>query len=510
MLIPTAQIGPPFIPAGSELRPFLPELWLIATIIAVLIVPFFVRRTGPACAAAALIGTLFALISLLWVGLDPASIGPHFRGFLIFDSVAFYWKLILLLFLAGIILLSINTSVFAFQSTDGPEFFTLLLCASLGMCLMPATSNLLMIFMAVELASLPSYVLAGFRKTRRLGAEAALKYVLFGAACSSIMAYGLSLLFGLSGSLQFPDVLRAPGLLLAIALTCLLVGVGFKISMVPLHFWCPDVFEGAGIDVTAFLSVASKGAGLLLLLRLANTVAVDCGFALRPPLTTLCLTLAVAGALTATVGNTAAFVQTNIKRLLAYSSIAQAGYMLCAASLLIKTPANSSLAASALLLYLFIYALMNLGAFSVAAVVSRHGGGERIENFRGLSRRSPILAGCMFCCLISLIGLPPFAGFWAKMNLLWAFFQLGSWWWLLIIVIAVNTILSAFYYFRILQAMYLEPSDAPKVSGSPVAFVLSVLCTVALIVLFFAFNPLLRYSIAHSHLFAASPMLVQR
>ena len=171
---------------------------------------------------------------------------------------------------------------------DGPEFFTLLLGATLGMCLMASTTNLLMMLIAMEMASLPSYVLAGFRKTHPLGAEASLKYVLFGAASSSIMAYGLSLLYGLFGSLQLetiaaemtrPDAIGSGGsALLAVAMAGLIIGIGFKIAAVPFHFWCPDVFEGAGIDVAAFLSVASKGAALLLLLRVVSTLSAGLGY----------------------------------------------------------------------------------------------------------------------------------------------------------------------------------------------------------------------------------------
>jgi len=289
----------------------------------------------------------------------------------------------------------------------------------------------------------------------------------------------------------------------------LIVGIGFKISAVPFHFWCPDVFEGAGIDVTAFLSVASKGAGLVLLLRIVETLGVAANFAGTGNLTLLAVVIGSLGAITATVGNTAAFVQKNMKRLLAYSSIAHAGYMLCALSLIVRGDSAeahfqpSASAAQALLLYLAVYALMNLGAFTITAIIVRHGGGEMLENFRGLGRRSPLLAACMCCCLISLIGLPPLAGFWAKINLLWALFQAGGWWSALIVVIAVNTVVSTFYYFRVMRAMYLERSDAGEVVGSPIAVGLSVICALALVVLFFFFGFLSKVSTEHDQLFRA-------
>lgn len=512
-----ASIGAPFIPTADQLRPFTAELWLIAAIVGVLLAPFFTRRANLVCGVVSLIGVLLALLSLLVVGAGPEIIGNHFRGLLIFDRVAFLWQVILLLFVAGIIIMGFATTIRTLHESDGPEFYTLLLGATLGMCLMAETSNLLMIFMAMELASLPSYVLAGFRKTHRLGAEASLKYVLFGAVTSSIMVYGLSFLYGLYGTLQMHDLAVAMTAsttgtaLLIVAVFGLIVGIGFKIAAVPVHFWCPDVFEGASIDVTAFLSVASKGAGLILLLRVLETIAAASNFSATGTLTTLAVVIGIIGAVSATVGNTAAFAQTNIKRLLAYSSIAHAGYILCAVSLLVKSRAADTAflpadaAAQAVLLYLAVYAFMNLGAFMVTALV-----GEALQDFRGLGRRSSLLAACMFCCLVSLIGLPPFAGFAAKVQVLWALFQNGGWWWALIIVIAVNTIASAFYYFRIVRAMYLEPSAAPETAGNPIGATVSLVCAASLILLFFAFGPLSRLTGDYGRLYlpTASPQTV--
>jgi NADH-quinone oxidoreductase subunit N len=508
-----AAIGAPFVPGWVELRPFVAEMWLVATIVAVLIAPFFSRRANFICGTVAFFGLLVALLSLLFVGAGPDVVGEHFRGLLVFDRVAFLWKVILLLFVLGVVVMWFSTTIFTMHEGDGPEFFTLLLGATLGMSLMASTSNLLMLFMSVELASLPSYVMAGFRKTNRIGAEASLKYVLFGAVTSAVMVYGLSILYGLYGTLQLHDLAVAMtdsssgAALLVVAIFGLIVGIGFKISAVPFHFWCPDVFEGASIDVTTFLSVASKGAGLILLLRVVETIGSATNFTATGTLTSLAAVIGTIGAITATVGNTAAFVQDNIKRLLAYSSIAHAGYMLCAVSLLVKShsaqpgydPASS--AAQAILLYLAVYALMNLGAFTVAALVAQQSGGETLEHFRSLGRRSPILAACMFCSLISLIGLPPFAGFTAKWNLLWVLFENGGWWWALIIVIGVNTIVSAFYYFRVLRAMYLETSDAPVVRGNPIGIAISVACSIALVLLLIGFNPLNRMTTNYGQLY---------
>jgi NADH-quinone oxidoreductase subunit N len=358
------------------------------------------------------------------------------------------------------------------------------------------------------MASLPSYVLAGFRKTHRVGAEASLKYVLFGAATSAVMVYGLSMLYGLYGTLQVEDLAAAmmkgsgSAVLLGVALMGIIVGVGFKISAVPFHFWCPDVFEGASIDVSAFLSVASKGAALALLLRVLMVIADAVGYHDVPgvSLTAIAITIGVIGSITATVGNTAAFVQDNIKRLLAYSSIAHAGYMLCALSLIVKgdvTPGvpgsvagTTVSAAGAILLYLFVYLFMNLGAFTVAGSIWRQTGSENINDYAGLGRRAPVLAACMTAFLFSLVGLPPFAGFVAKLNIMYILGANGGWWWALVAVIGVNTVFSLYYYMRIAKVMYLMSSDAPALSFNPLGSAISVVCAVMLVIMLIGFGPL--------------------
>jgi len=508
-------IGQPFIPGWTQLRPFVAELWLIATIVAVLLAPFFTRRSNLICAMIALAGLACALISVLAIGAGPEVSGDHFRGLLLCDPVAVFWKVLLLLFVMGIVIMWAGTTALTMPEGDGPEFFTLLLGATLGMSLMVCTSNLLMLVLAVEMASLPSYVMAGFRKTHRVGAEAALKYVLFGAVTSSIMVYGLSLLYGLYGTLQINTIMvdgqAVPGLaarlaagsgassaLLLVALIGLVVGLGFKISAVPFHFWCPDVFEGASIDVSAFLSVASKGAGLTLLLRVLMLIADACGYHNTPhlSLSAMAIFIGILGAVTATVGNTAAFVQTNIKRLLAYSSIAHAGYMLCALSVLVAH--NSVLTSTGglnapvqvLLLYLAVYLFMNLGAFTAAAVVQRHTGSEQLADYAALGRRAPFLAAAMACCLLSLVGLPPFGGFIAKFNLLALLVQNGGWGWWLVVAIGINTILSLYYYMRVIKVMYLTPGDQGSFAASPIGSSLAMGCAGVLFLMLVFYSPL--------------------
>jgi NADH-quinone oxidoreductase subunit N len=501
-----SSIQLPFIPVwsggGVGLRPFTAELWLIATIVAVLITPFFTRKSNIPCAIVALAGLAMAFLSV-WIVNDSADVvGLHFRGLLVSDQMAILWKLMLLLFTMGIILMWFATTSSKMHEGDGPEFFTLLLGATLGMSLMASTTNLLMIFMAVEMASLPSYALAGFRKTHRVGAEASLKYVLFGAATSAVMVYGLSILYGLYGTLQIEELGHAMlashgSALLAVAIFGLIVGIGFKISAVPFHFWCPDVFEGASIDVSAFLSVASKGAALVLLLRVLTVLAASIGYHDAPgvSLTSIAILIGILGSVTATVGNTAAFVQTNIKRLLAYSSIAHAGYMLCALTLIVKidagaTNATGNSAAQAILLYLAVYLFMNLGAFTVAALIYMQTGSEKIEDYAALGRRSPIMAVCMAAFMFSLVGLPPFAGFVAKLNIMYILGNAGGWWWALVAVIGVNTILSLYYYLRVIKVMFLNPSDAPALSPNLLGGAIAGVCALMLVWMLVRYQPL--------------------
>ena len=477
-MTPSVPIGVPYLPGAAELRPFAAELCLVAGIVANLIVPFAVRRPNLACGIATLLALSAALASLLlgWTGATDGA--EHFRGMLVADPLGATWKLVLLPFVAGVVVLWLGHSRHSVGEQDGPPFFVLLLGATLGLSLMAATNNLLMVFLAVGLASLPSYALAGSRTGSRRAAEAALKYVLFGAVVGGVLAYGLSFLYGVTGSLQLQALSAGPAsAVLVLGLMGLVAGAAFKASAVPLHFWVPDVFEGAPIEVTAFLSVASKGAGLVLLVRVTQAVA-----GVAPALPAV---VGVLGAITATVGNAAALSQQNVKRLLAYSSVAQAGYMLCA----MAVPGR---AAAPVLAYLAVYAVMNLGVFAVTAVVMARTGSEAVDAFAGLGRASPVLAGSMLVCLVSLIGLPPAGGFWAKVAILVALAQGGGFGRALVAVVVMNTIVSAFYYFRLIRVMYLTPGDQPNGGGrwEPVGTLLGGACAAALGVLFFAAGPL--------------------
>jgi NADH-quinone oxidoreductase subunit N len=484
-----------------ELGLLAPEFIFVGAIAAALIVPFVTGRRSEPIAGLSLIAAVLVGLSCLTLIDDLFAEGGGaqsiFRGMFIFDSVSLFFKMFLSVFLIGVILLWFCTT--GRREQDAPEFFTLILGSAMGMGLMASTQNLLMIVLAIELASLPSYALAGFRKTDTVGAEASLKYVLFGAVASAVMLYGVSLLYGYFGTLDVGEIARiyagseSGGLIFAIALAAFAAGIAFKISAVPFHFWCPDVFQGAMIEVTTWLSVASKAAGLLLLLRIVWTLSnpgsptFDAASALQP----LAIAVAVISVITMTVGNLAALAQTNLKRLLAYSSIAHAGYMLSAGAILtgvLKSGGGESVSSiSAVMAYLIVYLFMNLGAFGVVALVHLKTGSESIEEFTGLGSRATGLAVCMAVILFSLIGLPPLGGFAAKYLLFVALVRGADgapWLWLVIIAAALNTVISLFYYIKIVRVMFLESSNRPKLEVPPAGLALVGVCAVVVFATF--------------------------
>lgn len=482
-----------WLPDAATMQLVAPELILVAAVTALLLVPLAVGRNTSVSVLLALVGALAAAtvgIGALGDGgvSDGRSIelfGPSgpvgaAPGMLIADRLSAWFRALILLFLAAILVM---WQLFeARRERHAPEFLTLLLCSGLGMILMAGTSNLLMMIVAIELASLPSYALAGFERQRRAAGEAALKYAVFGAATSGFMIFGASLLYGLTGSLHVPTIVQrltvidagpTSAALLAVALLAIFAGIGFKVSAVPFHFWCPDVFEGASITIATWLSVASKAAGLVLVVRLASLCG---GLLAGGPLAggayehvllpVLRYGLAAFAAITCTVANLAAYRQTSVRRLLAYSSIAHAGYMLAVAPIIGQSTGSAAAAMSALAAYLAVYLFMNLGAFMALAVVAVDRGREDVDAFTGLGWRDPATAASLTVCLVSLIGLPPLGGFVAKFLLIAALGRFAvatdaALLWALVTVVVLNTALSLFYYARIIRQMYLRGEREP-------------------------------------------------
>ncbi|HOA73171.1 MAG TPA: NADH-quinone oxidoreductase subunit N [Phycisphaerae bacterium] len=483
-----------WIPTAQELTLIGPELGLVGTIVAVLLVTMVTGRHPQITAGVALLGTLGTLLltshtagRVVLDGLGSMA-PPSVTPMLVVDNFSVFFKLFVTLFLALITWLWLIGISYRLELPgqrravlqSPPEFFVLLLTSALGMCLMVGSLNLLVLMIAIETASLPSYAIVASNKRSRVGAEASIKYVLFGATTAAMMVYGISLLYGVFHTLDLPTIAARvaadPAGVSALGWLGLLglgVGVAFKISAFPLHFWCPDVFEGAPIEVTTWLSVASKAAGLGLLLRIVHTFVGVPGAA--DDLTAMAYLIGAVAAITCTVGNLAALRQTSVKRMLAYSSIAHAGYMMMAAAVFVPGYGRAaSLPLAALIAYVFVYLLMNLGAFGVTAMVAWKTGSDHISSFTGLGRRSPWLAVPMAICLFSLVGLPPLGGFAAKWWLLVALGKAASaaqtWLWALVIVAVLNTAISLYYYVGVIRQMYLtddpqQEAFAPPLSG---------------------------------------------
>lgn len=437
---------------------FTPEILLIVFAVAVIILDLFVKnRDSQKVAYLSLIGLGCTLVAVLITNSYIADSSLSlFWGMIRLDKFAVFFKVLLALATAATILFSLRSEEIDVKLKG--EYYALLLAVTLGMFLMASSTNLLMIFISLETVSLTSYILAGFLTHSPRSSEAAFKYITYGAVASGTMLFGLSLLFGMTGtgnlaeiSQRLPEALTAgdvTGLGLLISITFILAGIGYKIASVPFHMWSPDVYEGAPIPITAFLSVASKSAGFALFLRFFYS-----GFQAEGILQSVdwAFLLAIVSALTMTIGNLAALPQQNVKRLLAYSSISHGGYLLMGGVLL--TPEGLG----AILFYLVVYLFMNLGAFYVVVLIANESGSEMIESYRGLSSRAPLVAVAMFIFLFSLTGIPPFAGFFGKWLLFTAVISKGLYW--LALIGLLNSVVSLYYYARIIKAMYFESSE---------------------------------------------------
>ncbi|MGQ0503987.1 MAG: NADH-quinone oxidoreductase subunit N [Myxococcaceae bacterium] len=382
------------------------------------------------------------------------------------------------------------------------EYCALLLSIAVGMSLMAASTDLLMIALGVELVSLVSYALAGFRKHNRKSSEAALKYVVYGGVASGMMLFGMSYLYGMTGSTniigagaalhRFVDesyllsvrsgTANTAQLALIVSVVLMLSGVGYKIASVPWHMWCPDVYEGAPTPFTAFLSVGPKAAGFALVIRVFyGALSESGGQDLAKAVSDIPwpAVIGVISAVTMTVGNFAAIGQTNLKRMLAYSSIAHAGYLLMGLAAVSAT-GNESVA-----IYLMIYLFMNLGAFLVVGVVGRLSGSESIFEYRGLSTRAPFAAVTFAIFLFSLTGLPPLAGFVGKFHLFKALLDRGGTWQVsLAIVGLLNSAVSLYYYARIVKAMFLDKPLTAETIPVPRSYTVLMGCLAAAVIVF--------------------------
>lgn len=436
----------------SNLYLLSPEISLLAVALMVIFFDLFTGRKrvlGWISAVGLLLPLIFTIT--LWGTNDTA-----FGGALVVDQFSLFFKLFFLVVTELVIFSSINYSR-KFAPFRG-EFYALILLATTGMMLLASTRELISIFVALELTGIPLYVLAGFLRDDK-SSEAGLKYLLLGAVASAVLLYGMAMVFGLTGTTYLSSIAAAvsaqglagnAGLLMAIVL--LVAGFGFKLATVPFQMWVPDVYEGAPTPITAYLSVASKAAGFAVVLRIFYE-------ALGPASMDWGMIFAVLAAITMTIGNLVALTQTNIKRLLGYSSIAHAGY------LMIGLAAATSTGSSAVMFYLGCYAVMNLGAFIAIIAISNRIGSDEIADYSGMAKRSPLLAAALALCLISLTGIPPTAGFMAKLYIFNAGVDANLIW--LVIVGVLNAVIAAYYYLRIVKLMYLgEPVSEERVAST--------------------------------------------
>ena len=395
-----------------------------------------------------------------------------FNGMIASDRFATFFKWLFLA--AGALTVLIASRATEFGPLRLGVFYALLLAIVLGMFLMASSLDLLMIYLAVELVSLPSYAIAGYKPGDRRAAEASLKYVIYGGVASGIMLFGLSYIYGLTGSTTLIglgarlDALAMPAaaggqaalrVALMVAVIFVLCGIGYKIAAVPWHMWCPDVYEGAPTPFTAFLSVGPKAAGFALAIRvlyvsLASSSGAE-GVARGLTDVPWPAVVGILAAVTMTLGNLTALHQTNLKRLLAYSSISHAGYGLMGLS------AASLLGVQSVMIYMLVYLVMNLGAFLAVIVIGQATGSETIDDCKGLVKRHPLLAITFATFLFSLTGLPPLAGFAGKWYLFVAVLnhsseEGGGWYVTLAIIAALNTAVSLYYYIRIVRAMFID------------------------------------------------------
>lgn len=428
------------------LTPAYPELIMTGTALLLLMMELIFKNK--AVLALAGIAAAAAVLYML-----PASHGITFNGMFVNDYYSIYFKLIFIINLILTILISLR--YIRRQKSEYGEYYSLLLFATAGMMLMASAKDLIMLYLGLELMALSTYILAGINRHDIKSNEAAMKYFLLGAFSSALLLFGISLLYGLTTTTdiyRIAEHLRNSEATLTLLLSMILIAAAFlfKIAAAPFHMWAPDVYEGAPTSVTAFMSVGPKAAGFAVIGRVFH-IAFE---SVQTDWTVILMLVAV---LTMAAGNILAIVQTNIKRMLAYSSIAHAGYML------LGIVAGTDEGLSAMMTYLLIYAFMNIGAFAIVILLEK---GDELKDYEGLSKSHPLVAGIMLVFMFSLTGIPPTAGFIGKFNLFVAVVNAG-YTWLAVIAVMFSSI-SAYYYLRVVRNMYMrEMSEEAAIHPSP-------------------------------------------
>jgi NADH-quinone oxidoreductase subunit N len=481
-----AQVQTSMLPQGADYMRILPELVLSLFGMLVMVVDPLLDEDSShqALGAIALIGTLAALASTFWMAQYP---GTAFWNMVRVEGFSVFFHFLVIAIAAVVILSSFE--YLRVQRIGAGEYYGLILFGTVGMCLMSSAIELVLIFVALEISSISTYVLAGLRRREASSSESSLKYFLLGSFATAFFLYGVALMFGATGSTNIDaisQVLRSGNVpvLAYLATALMFVGLGFKVASAPFHVWTPDVYEGAPAPVVGLMSTGPKAAAFAVLLRVMFEANAPGRFWL----------IWVSAALSMTLGNVGALVQDNVKRLLAYSSIAHAGYLLVAFA------AQPELGTSAAMFYTAAYAAMNVGAFAVVSHFAN--AGEKyvtLEDYAGLGRRSPMLAATFTFFLMSLIGIPITGGFFAKFYVLTAALKsnlVG-----LAIILVLNSALGAYYYLRIIVMMYMrEPRGEVPVTPVPVAAGLAIaMCVLATLWLGVVPGPVLDYSAQSAH-----------
>lgn len=475
----------------SDLYLLAPQATMALLALVVIMVDLIIKRRF-ITVTVGLVGLVVPLGFAIAQAVTPGFLAaPHyaFSGTLVIDPYAVFFE-ILFIMIAAVMLLASYSYVGKYVKADG-EFYMLMLFATTGGMFMASTNELISIYISLELTSIPLYVMAGLLRTGERSAEAAVKYVLLGAMSSAILLYGFGLLYGLTGTTDLAGIahsvatgVRNGNVLILVASVLILAGFGFKVSAVPFHMWAPDIYEGAPTPATAFFSVASKSAGFAALIRVFTSGGLG-----QVNLTSLTVVIAIIAIATMTLGNLVAAVQTNVKRLMAYSSIAQAGYILV--GFLASIAGKHSDGNSAVLFFILVYVITNLGAFSGIIALANATGGERIEDFKGLAKRAPLLSAGTALCMLSLAGIPPMAGFVSKVFIFTAAWGEGLQW--LVVIALLNTVVSLVYYGRIVKAMYFDASPKEDHLTTPIGISSSItLTTAALVVITFAATLILQ------------------
>ena len=458
---------------------YYPELILIGVILAAIIYDLTIHQSKSGNVGWVLVAGLIAVAGAIYF--QEQRVTTLFTESIVLDPFASFFKLI-------VILATIFVSIVSLQSGElkeyrKGEYFTLLGIIVFGLFLMVSTVDLIMVYISIEIVSIMSFVLAGYLKQNTRSNEAGLKYVVYGAFSSGIMLFGLSYIYGLTGSTNYFLIQQAianmdasANTALFMAMIMVLAGFGYKISSVPFHFWTPDVYEGAPTTITAYLSIAPKAGAFAMMIRFFNQVLADGGAmggldsssVASLPWANIMSLLAV---ITMTLGNVVAIQQNNIKRMLAYSSIAHAGYMLLA------MPVMSGDSVYAIMIYLVMYLFMNLGAFFVVITVKNKTGGETFDDYKGLGWEMPLIGVVMTIFMVSLTGLPPSAGFVGKFYIFASLIKGGNQFYWLVVVGGINSVISLYYYFRVVKVMFLEGERKDTILQPPTVMACMLLAT---------------------------------